>query len=469
MAYQTVLLAWVNTLICCLGLLKRPRSGYELFRPRFAVPALLWLTMVVPVFLYAFVQVDSELDKVTSSREQAQVAAMQFFAACMLLFWLGYWLPLGRAIAAPLTSVSLDFRVNPRPFRRLTYIAGLGTAVGLVVVVGSQLWGGAASHRNLDGSVITVLIGRALQLSSPLLGAMVGLSWPVKGERHPLNVTALVLVLFTASVPLMMTFSRGTGLPVLVAVIAYTFRTKRLHVWTCLALVVWLSVASHAGIHGRSVHGHYAGLLPYLHFLVSESIWSVGASFLNLLLASDFFTPLCVSIHAEQLEHLGRLSPVDWLKFQLPVPRGLGVHPDWTFTLTYYLGGRGSWNYTCGIFGDAYIHLGPVFGAAMFAVVGVFYRFVDRLAFGQEQGELPGQGERNTISAHSVLVLLSYFAMIYGVFNNFRSWVTLSALATYFMLALVSLRFFLQPAATAPAPADPAGDGWVPSPDLKRG
>jgi len=415
MGFTHVLLALAGTLVCLLGFLKRPRGLYELVQPRFIVPLMIWAATFAQVFfLYLFPEPSSLYSE---SRYIVGTKALEYLLLCMVCFWVGYGLPLGRYVAGPLARAQSTIPINPYRLRSTGSALCILTFLVMLILGGTGFLGISTSIFVIGGiNLQSAIVGPMMTVVGILGAALIGISWPDKERRTFFVVLWGLTMLFLVSTPLMASFSRGTGLPVIVAYIAYAVRLRTLPVKTGLFCVFYAGIAGYAGMSGRGVHGHYAGILPYLEQFFTDSIWSWGNAFLTAMGANDSFTPLCVSIRAVEQTYLGQFTPLDWFIFQIPIPRIFGIHPEYTMTLTYFVGGRGSWNYTATIFGDTFIHFGFA-GALVFGFLGAAYRFIATLIDTTTATATMG------VNPFVILTLTSYFAMAMGLFNGFRAWV----------------------------------------------
>ena len=434
MSETHLLLALVGTAVCCFGFFRRPKSSYELLQPRFVIPAMIWSAMFSQVFLYYFVE--QEFDLYSSARELAGITSLLFLISSLLLFWVGYVLPLGARIAAPLARVESTLPINPARLRPLGAFVCIVVFTTLVVTGGPRFLG--FSDASFAGSTMTAVMGPMLSMMSMLGAALVGLSWPARETRNGIDVFVGVFLIFLCCTMGMSNFSRGTGLPIIAAYAAYAIRHQKLPIKTGLFCLYLVAALGYAGMSGRGIFGHYAGVAPFLWQFVTVGTWDIPHAFETVMNANDSFTPLCVSVRGAQTTYLGQLTPLDWMLFQIPFPRVLGLHPEWTFTLTYFVGGRGSWNYTSSMFGDAYAHLGFA-GCIVFFFVGIAYRFIAQLV-----PPLRPAGVQWSVSPYLILVFTSYFACAMGLFNSFRAWNVSFFYPIYLVVGSVMLLWFFR-------------------------
>ncbi len=133
---------------------------------------------------------------------------------------------------------------------------------------------------------------------------------------------------------------------------------------------------------------------------------------------NDGFTTLAVSMHGSDIADVRPLTKLQWLAFQIPIPRVAGIHPEWTVDLTLYIGGYGTWGFTTGILGDLYIHW-KWLGVLWFVLLGVLYRMMAALALGDSRDKVRAGG----LSPYMLALVAAYYALGMGMFNTFRSWV----------------------------------------------
>jgi hypothetical protein len=413
MGFQHALLALLGTLICLMGFIKWPRGKFELMQPRFIVPLMIWSATFAQVFYRLLEPEPSSI--YTESRDIAGMRALEYLILSMVCFWVGYVLPVGGYLARPLTRMQTSLPVSPSRLRPL------GAALCVLI------------------SFLTPIFGTFVSMVSILGAALVGFSWPDRSYRNGLHVVVGCGLLLLACTPGMASFSRGTGFPFVVAYVAYAVRQRSLPLKTGIACVLIAAIAGTTGMTGRGVHGHYAGVFPYIGHFFTDGLWS-WAYILDVVMgANDSFTTLCVSIRAVGAVNLGQFTPVEWFIFQIPIPRIFGIHPEWNFTLTYFVGGRGAWNYTSGMFGDTYVHFG-MFGSMLFAVLGVAYRFIATLNPAQ-----PDTVRSQGINPYLILTLTSYYATAMGLFNAFRTWVVPFFYPLYLTIAAVIILWMVRP------------------------
>jgi hypothetical protein len=410
-----------TTLICLAGFIRRPRAAFELLRPRFVIPALVWIGTLGQDIYFALGGPET-YDVFSRARLYFATNAVFYTGLSMAVFFIGFASPMYRWFDRLFPT--FEFVANPDPvtFRRYGYIASVMVFVLLILTSGTGFLGGEVS-----GVTLPEDIGRLIRTFSQVLimlgAALLGMGFPDRGFRSPLTYIATSFSTFLLALPYMAQFSRGTGLPLLITYVAYAIRVQRLSIIKLLLVVAWAGWAAEAGFTGRGIYGHYAGVPDYFRAMFTDAKLSNVVD--RLFFAQDAYSSLCVSFAATETD-IRRLTIGQWIFSQIPIPRIRGIHPEWTPTLTYYVGGVGSWGYTEGMLGDTYNHFGW-FGMLWFFIPGVAYRLVDHLCFGR------GAGRAVSVSPYFVLLCSSYFAMLIGLFNNFRSWIV----AFFFVLYLI--------------------------------
>jgi hypothetical protein len=287
-----------------------------------------------------------------------------------------------------------------------------------------------------------------LTVGSIFNAALLGVSWPEPGRRTVLTYVMMVVGLLVNSMCTMPIFSRGVGLAVFVAAMAYSVRVRRFRLAVMIPAIIWVALCAHTGLTGRSIHGRNSDVITYLTTLFQYSIFDPAKVLYSGFGLNDCFTSLAMSMKAITRADVRPLTQLDWVLFQLPIPRGLGLSPAWTLDLTLYIGGYGTWGYTTGMLGDTYIHW-KWFGPLWFIPVGIAYRFVSCLTFGQRNQLTTG------ISAYSLVLFSSYYAIGIGVFNTYRAFVVGFMMPTVaVVLFLMIRRVFTPPRDLSPVAID---------------
>lgn len=438
-SYVPIILVF-GTCICMLGFLSRPRSTFELLRPMYVVPALIWGVTFFQAIQYQFVP-ESWSTIYSDAREKFGGWALIYTICCVLAFFLGFLFPLGKRLARPLVRIEFGFSIRPESILHIGFALGIILNLAILALVGPAVYGFGPTWGffGID-SAMGAKIGPAVIVLVGVGAACVGIGFPMRGQRGLHHWLEALVALFLLSVPYMSAFSRGSGFPVLVAVVARIVQTRRLRWMPLILALLWVGMAGHAGLAGRGLHGHYAGVWPYVKYLVTDSLfeWDLGGGAEGTV-GYDAYTPLCVTFTAIDKLPMGQLTLWEWLRLQIPIPRIPGIHPEWTFTLTYYVGGFGSWGYTSGMLGDTFGHF-KWWGVIPFFVLGICYRVIDLLCFGER-----GKYVNGVLSIYTILLFTSYYAMLVGLFNNFRTWTSAFFYPTYLVLGFTLLRHWFSP------------------------
>lgn len=409
----------VVTALALVGFYRRPTSLYEILSPRFVAPAIFWLSSVAN----AIIREPMSLEKVEWAYERNAAAAMWFIAACMVVFWIGYFLPFGKWIGKSAPYLPVDLQKRSRAFLFGSIALLIAMHLGPLVI---DFFGPLSR-------ILAVFIRIGPFGSAMLVGLYLGAQKKLNAGHFFL----LFIVLVAAMFPLMSRFSRGTGLPIFIATISFCYmrrEIKALPVLFALLATVYFGVQ---GLRGRGVHGHYGGVQAYVTFLMESPLPLSGFAG-GSRLVHDSLTPTSVAILANQepSSFTRTLSKQDWLLNCIPVPRALGI-PDYKFSLGSFIAGQPiSWGYTPSIFGDTIHHLGWM-GVIPFAVIGVYYRGLEQAAFRKFDGI--------TYSSewYSFLCLLSYYALLIAMYLNFRSWIVNCSLGIYGMVGLIFVKSIL--------------------------
>ncbi|WP_428940429.1 hypothetical protein [Fontivita pretiosa] len=420
----------VGTVVACLGFLKWPRSSYELIHPRFVVPGIIWIA----TFGQAMVRAPGEwrAEFFGAARTEYGDAALWYTILAMLGFYLGMILPVGRWISVPFMHLETEFRVNASRLRMIGWIGTWALFAVFIAVAGPGAlgFGGGGPLIPLNSNTAVRVAAVLLSVGSVFNAAMLGISWPEPHRRTVLTYVMMFVGLLVNSMCTMPIFSRGAGLAVFVAAMAYSIRVRRFRLSVMIPAVIWVALCAHAGLVGRGIHGRNSDVLTYLTVLFRYSIFDPASVLYSGFGLNDCFTSLAMSMKAITRADVRPLTHLNWILFQLPIPRGLGLTPAWTLDLTLYIGGYGAWGYTVGMLGDTYIHW-KWFGPLWFIPVGIAYRFVSCLTFEQKNQVATG------ISAYSVVLFSSYYAIGVGVFNTYRAFVV------GFMMPTIAVVLFL--------------------------
>jgi hypothetical protein len=429
----------IGTVVTLMGFLKWPKSSYELIHPRFVVPGIIWLGTFGQAMLRDVGT--SDVDRMyESARIEYGNAALWYTIFAMLCFYLGMMLPIGAWISSPFARLETQFQINPQRLRRLGWIGTWTLFVFFIALVGPQALGLGSI-----GPIIPIpesmfkLVAILLTVCSVFNAVMLGMSWPEPGQRTFLTYAGMALGLFINSIYTMPVMSRGVGLPVFVAAMAYSVRVRRFKLSIMLPAIVWVALCGHAGLVGRAYYGRRSDVITYLSVLFQYSIYDPAQVFRSGMGLNDGFTALAMSMKAITRVDVGQLTKINWLIFQLPIPHWFNFMPEWTLDLTIFIGGAGTWGYTVGMLGDTFIHWGW-FGPLWFIPVGITYRLVSELVFS------PKSLQAGRISIYSLVLFSGYFAIGSGVFNTYRAWETAFIIPTgLVVLFLVLRRLFVTP------------------------
>lgn len=444
MQYTTIhlLIAIVGTGLCLLGFTVKRSGSFDLLRPRFIVPTIIWMATFSHVLVGYFnpPPVNRDLDlHVYLAAHGTESLMYTCLAVCC--FWLGFVMPIGHKIGLRLGSWGEAFKVSDPTLRAIGFsFAGLIFLLTVVVSgpsVLNQHWG---SGFELGALILrSGQLGKLIFLFSLIGAACLGMALP-DWRLSPGVVLLTLISLVIYSVPLMSSFSRGSGLPLMIAALGYCVRLRRIAWLPMVSAFLLTCLLSHAGLSGRGVYGHYAGLLPYFNHLATYSLFRPGEVLLIPFDAADSLKSINVTLAAiESGTDVLLLTPLEWLVFQIPVPRMLGFHPEWSPDLTIFLGGYGTWGFTFTILGDTFGHLGWA-GSLTFIYIGVLYRAVSAASFDSRSFWT------GTFNPYFIWLATSYFAMFMGMFNSFRAWNVTFFYPLYLLLfVMVCLRLFRQP------------------------
>jgi hypothetical protein len=393
-------------------LARRPIRFADLLYPRFVVPVIFWIVAFFPaIYLAGTPQSASVFD---SDRVTYQNSALAYLILCLAAFWMGFLIPLRIPALSRLTA-NLSFQFDSAQLRRSAMFVSTLSALYLTIVQGPSLfdqsWGGP-----ILTSAFFNYINRFIILPMNLLAVIAyGLGWPAREEgKGFITWAGAIYILVLASLPLISTFSRGSGLMPVLMLIGYIGRWRRLPIRATLLVLFVLIYAAHVGLSGRGVYGHYSGVIPYAKHFFSGAGFSLAGTG-DAIGAGDSLTPLCVSMGAASTAaDVNASTPLQWLIFQIPVPHIYGVGGHFTLDLARYVGGEGSWGYTPTMFGDTFIHLGW-WGCLPFIYVGLLFRLLENTI-----REHQAQGSFGLIAV--TMLPAGYFAFFTGCFNTFRQW-----------------------------------------------
>lgn len=435
-------LAIAGTLVCLLGFLKWPNSAFDLMRPRFAAPFIIWMATFYQV-IWRYLRGPVHRSTLESGYRQIYGGQAEvFIILCVGAFWLGFILLRADGVAARLAQRAEISAAGGGSMLRWSLVLALVVALAVVVIAGpiavlDNVGGtgsvsGAWLHFGLIAHFFAVFRKYINSLLVVLSCALLGLGWPPRGRANAGHYLLGLTVIALCSLNFIPSFSRGSGLPVVVAVASYAYRERRIPWPAAIAGAVWTTLVMNVALAGRGSVGHYAGLLPWFGVfgtVVGQFARGNFAAMYNTVNGLiDAITPTSVSIAALANGHsVGRMSTVDWFAEQVPFPHFVYQGPRYTIALTRFLGGYGSWGYTSSFFGEAWIEF-QWFGSLLFIVVGATLRFIDGLAFHPRRPS-------GRVSLYALMLPVGYIALYFGLFNNFRSWLSVTAFGFYTIFA----------------------------------
>lgn len=442
-------LAILGTLICLMGFLRWPHSSLELSRPRFIVPLIIWMATFYQIFWRYYSGSGRLTSNLGEYRQQFGAQAEIYIIACILAFWVGFGLFHFDGLANRLNRAAIiQFHLDDNKLLSWSLWLAIIVVASTTLLIGPDaIWNNASqssvygitwihfSSYNVVLKIFRQFIDTLFTIAS---AAMLGLGWPVKEQRNGMHYLIGATILIFTSIPFAADFSRGTGLPVVVAIAVYAFKRRRI-LWSSAAIgAIWTIIVMNVALYGRGNFGHYAGLYPWgQQFLITlgtilNGDFSKMLTTINVLI--DALTPTSVCMAGMNAGHtLGRMSLTNWLLYQLPYPHFLLPTVKYTVNATRFLGGVGHWGYTSSAFGEAWIEF-QWFGFIPFIFMGMVYRFIDRLA-GIDQ-----MSRTDTISFFVLMLPISYIAMYLGMFSDFRSWWTVTAFGFYFLAGSIYLK-----------------------------
>ena len=432
--------ALAGTVVCLLGFARWPRASYDLLRARFVVPAIVWFGSFYQVIWRYAGGAGDRAGGFGHYRVAFGTGALGFVVGCVAFFWVGYLPRIGRLAAGKLRRYG-TVRVPGMGDSMLFWSACLAAvclAVTLVVDGYARL---VASPAGLRGAgigfsslprVINLLSSRVEILLIVLGAAALGFGLGAKRNKGAATY-ALAAVLFLAlDLKFLDYFSRGVGLPMVVALFTYACQARRLPRVATVATALWTvvgmatSLAARGAFRVRSAYNWFLALFHQALLIAQGHFGHVLVGFDRLI---DTITPLSVvmaGVHAHV--YMGQLTIPNWFLFQLPVPHFILAGPRWTFDPTRFVGGRGAWGYTAGVFGDLFGHFGW-WGMAIFAAVGMASRFADELA-GWDGALAP-----ETLNVFALQVPIVYIALCLAGFLDFRGWVSMAFFGFYALCA----------------------------------
>ncbi len=438
---EQLYLAVLGTLVCLLGFLRKPTSTFDLSRPRFVVPFVIWMATFYQV-LWRYLAGPHQLaSRYGQYRQQFGSQAEMYIILCLLAFWIGYFTLRFDKLGDRLWRASQIRLVEDSRLMSWSFWLAMVVAATTVVIIGpGNLWSNSGNGAALSeswlhfASLVKVLAVFRKYINTLLVvasAAILGLTWPTKDRRDAAHYIIAAAVLAMDSLPYAVGFSRGAGLPVVVAIAAYAYKQRRIPWIATIAGAVWTILVMNVALAGRSNFGHFAGLYPWGEQLASTASEVLRGNFspmittVNTLI--DALTPTSVCMAGLSAGHaMGRLSTANWLIFQAPFPHFILPTVKYTIEPTRFLGGAGSWGYTPSVFGETWIEFRWM-GAVAFAFMGMSYRFIDRLS--------GGGGNHGAHSAGIFVLMLpiSYIALYLGLFLDFRAWWALTIFGFYLL------------------------------------
>lgn len=418
--------------LCLLGFVKRPRSKLDLVRPRFVVPAFIFLTTFGEV-IYLWFHPDL-VDRHTQWRLHQADRALVYFCLCVVGFWIGFALPLGRVAARKLTPLHDDIHISTGQIHVAAYIlAGFAPVMSLLIggpgFISYQLGSYGGLFAGIGGQWLAVFA----QITVILGAFLLGMSWPAPGQRTPGRIALSSFLLVLCLLPLAAKFSRGAGMPLIIACFGYAVRYGRVSFLAFMGATLLSVVFARTGLWGRGIYHHHAGFVPFFTLAAEMFVDSLLDAPRIFFQAAGRFTVLTTTMEGMATTDLRPLSMLDWARLQIPIPRIFGIHPDYTFRVANFVGGARHFGYTSSIYGDTFGHFG-FFGACWFIVFGAAYRFVDAIAF-RPRVALP-----DYYNLAIMLVPTSYVAMMLGTHNSFRAWLVPMAYPLYMLLFVILIR-----------------------------
>lgn len=441
-------LAVLGTLVCLAGFLRWPKSTFDLMRPRFIAPLIIWMATFYQILWRYFVGPNQLATAVGQYRQQFGAVAEVYIITCLLAFWAGYAIFNTDRLGDRLAGSSLVRLSSDATMLTWSFWLAVAVAATLVLIVGpAELWwnigrstgfGGTWLHFSTLASVLAVFRKYVDTLLVVASASLLGLSWPSKAQRDAKHYIVAGLILAMDSLPYAPAFSRGTGLPVVIAIAAYSYKTRRIPLLAALSGAAWTILVMNVAIDGRGNFGHYAGLYPwgqqFVSTLGSIASGSTGGVFTTVNRLTDALTPTSVCMAGLNAGHtLGRMSTMKWLIFQVPFPHFILPTVKYTVDPTRFLGGVGSWHYLPSIFGDTWIEFGWL-GATSFLAVGGVYRLIDRMA-GAE-----AEASGNRVALFILMLPIGYIALYFAMFQNFRAWWSLTVFGFYLLAGAVYLK-----------------------------
>jgi len=424
-----IVIAMIGMPLCFLGFLRKPKESFELMAPRIAVPMLFLLSWYCDFFYWAFFGGEYQYEgRLLASGTKS----LLFLTTCLIGFWIGFVLPYGSKIARRSTLLHTEI-----PLPETGLYLGSWIMAGAILGIALVFTGGAfIDQRRFSGNTLygTHLrwIAVLVQLFMAVGGMLVGMAWPARGQWGRRAI--LFVLLLVIGSPNFAKFSRGAGLVFALAAVAFAIRHRRFNVVGLVGAAILCGVLANAGLTGRSIYGHYAGVVPFLEHASHTVLEGVENTPAMVFSAVGKWSVTSVVIDASY----GNIHPSPWWKwtwFQVPLPRmvtaPLGLSPRGVgLSIKHEIGGIYSRGYTPSMFGDAWGHFGWM-GFLAFIPIGIICRFVEALAI------RPTVGGTATLNVGAMLVPTTYMALMLGFHNTYRAFVVAFFYPLYMLLILL--------------------------------
>lgn len=431
-----ILIAMTGVAICLLGFLRYPHEKFELIAPRFVIPGLFCVGIYGDFFYWALHDDPYQYEEFLYL---SGTTSLIFTTLCLIGFWLGFILPIGRKAAQKIDVLHTEILVPDRLLYKFSgIVAATITLIALAVTGGAyidvRLFSGASLFTK-QASILSVMVQMLM-----VIGALaVGMAWPERsnwGRR-----LALFLFLLLIAAPNFAKFSRGAGLTFLICAFAFSIRYRRFN-WIGLSLAaIACVVGANAGLTGRLVYGHYAGVIPFLEHVILTLDDHFAHSLDMVFSAVGKWSVTSVVVTASE-GHIYQSPWWKWIWFQTPLPRPFtapfGLTPTGVgLSVKHYIGGVESRGYTPSLFGDAYGHM-HYWGFVMFIPIGIIGRFVESLSIRPKIAH-----NVDSLNLSAMLLPVLYMALLLGFHNTYRSFVVAFSYPFYMLIfAVFVLRSF---------------------------
>lgn len=446
--YSPTLYLLIGTALALLGFLQWPKRSWDLMRPRFVVPLMIYNA----VFMHYLIRpVDPLLERYHTYYD---ADALRYTCFCLVGFWIGFILPFGAWLATPLTHLPSGFYWNLKSLRWPAILLVTLPFFIVLVLSGPNMFVAGQSYEHFrflsQFSVVLKLLTISVDLMVLLGAVLVGFAWPTKHERNFFNTAMMLFALFLGSQVYMSRLSRASGLLFVLAFVGASVRSRKINWPVAVLVAVVFMVCAHTGLSARQIYGHYAGNVIFFQHMFAEAMWDWKGVLTSGITTVNSLSSLVVSMYGADRMNLGQLSPAAWFANQIPIPRFLGL-PQWTADASTVIPGRPARTFTFSIFGDTYAHFGT-WGAMLFVYVGTIFRMIDRLAnthrqvpnlLAQQQPwyvhqQLMQHGYQ-FFNIYLILMVAAYGAWARGLHNSFRAWQSLTFYSLYgvVLLALI--------------------------------